>query len=146
MDDSGAQSMNYGNAAMYRDAHELFAAGADGKISGEGVKAFKVGENPHGNKAPMNAQRSSANPWLALSKTAARSGGVLPLIWENSLPWLVEPGACVRVVYMVKDEVKHTYGVILYAEHIRTGADGLTGNAMTCNTRLTLFVTDMSKL
>jgi hypothetical protein len=69
---------------------------------------------------------SSSNAFQEASKISARNGAYVTMHWENSDPDLIIPGMQCEVGFLVNNEVKFLYGVVVHTH----GLSALSGTGM----------------
>jgi hypothetical protein len=93
------------------------------------------------NFAPIIDRDISSNPFAQYSRIAAKAGGRIDLVWQNSDPNLIYPGMPCKYIYMDKDKTVEVEGVILHSHSIvQLDGEGMTTRSHTTTTQLTLFV------
>lgn len=146
-DDSGKFYANHGNGIRFTDANNLFNANANVKTNRLKLERsknnfeFKAGEAiSKANYAPVAGGRSSANPFIAYSRLAARNGGMFKGVWENSDHTLLTPGMPAKIVYSDKDEVRTIYGILHSVSHISQRYSGIGSTKFKNQSILQFFV------
>jgi hypothetical protein len=147
-DESETQQLALGNGTRWLDANRTIGrwrdvdqnvatASRDDNMREVVLKSRKVGLN----YAPMSERRITANPYFETSQIAPRMGTVIQTVWENANPDLIYPGMPVRYVYMERDVLNDTYGVVIGADYV-TELQGrsIKGTRYRCNVVLTLFL------
>ena len=123
-DDSEVQQLNAGNGVRFSIADNYMTTFGS---TTNNITTINRGSNnneviaiPRVNKlnnAPVSDIPINSNPFLEYSKLARRNGAVITLVWENSLPSLITPGAMVKIMYINNDKINTVNGIILKAHH-----------------------------
>ena len=146
IDNSDRRQLQYGNGLRYADASlfmEDFSETKDNKTKiarGENANEVLTTER-ESEKQNVHVvdRRISANPAAEYSSMAFREGAIFSLLWENADPEIIYPGVPVKLLYLLKDEVKEVYGVVIKA-HIYTHIKGQVMFASTHYTNIGLVV------
>ena len=122
-DNSESAQLNLGNGVRFADATNFmngFSTTTDNKTTvSRGTNNTETTATTRADKlshAPVSSNAINANPYLEYSKLAQRNGGVLTLVWENSQPNLITPGAMCRIMYIDNDNINTINGIVL-AKH-----------------------------
>lgn len=152
-DDSDYRQLNSGNGVRFADAN-VFMSGLT-NTSGNKTTISRAANNSEfvavkrdngKNNVQLSERSITANPFVEYSKLAARNGGYLSLVWENSLPAVIYPGLMVKLLYLDAGEVKTIIGVVLKAHHyVHTRGQSLMEGRHYTNTMLSLFVQRAAK-
>jgi len=146
-DNSEARQLNDGNGVRFSDANKFmsdFGVTVENKTSvsrgGNNTEIVATNRTNSINNVPMSALPINANPFLEYSKLAVRSGGTISLVWENSLPSLIVPGAMVRIMYLTDTGIKTIEGIILKCHHfVAMKEKGLAGSRYVTRSALFIF-------
>lgn len=147
-DDTDAKQLNEGNGVRFADANKFmdgFAQTQNNKTvlsRGANASEFLGDARPNGNNnVQMSDEAISANPFMEYSKIARRQGSFVSFVWENSLPSVVFPGMMVKLLYLLEDEVREVYGVVLKAHHyVSLRGHGLTATRYQTNSSVYIFI------
>lgn len=149
VDFRGDNDINYiidGNGARYVDESKVlgeYSKSEGNKTTIEratNTNEFTSSQRGDGlTQAPVIDQVFSANPFAQFSNLAKRKGGMLKVVWENSLPSLLTPGMSVRVVYFDKEELQEAYGVLIKVSHITFKPGDMNTKKHVNNSQLALF-------
>ena len=122
-DNSESQQLNLGNGARFADATTFmngFSTTENNKTTvsrgTNNTEALATSRADGIAHAPISNNAINANSFLEYSKLAKRNGGVLTLVWENSQPTLITPGAMCKVMYLENDKINTIVGIVL-AKH-----------------------------
>ena len=145
-DDAGRFRVNQGNGLRFADANNLL----DSISNKDNTSSISRKENnsefttmPAVNgvdHAPLLADRITANPFVAYSMLAARNGGMVKMLWQNSDHTLLTPGMKAKVVYDLDGTTVSVYGVVHKAIHNSTKAGGYGTARFKQQTVLSVFV------
>lgn len=146
--DGDAQQLNDGNGIRFADAAKFmkgFATTVENVTKmarGANVTEFMSSARPNGNNNVQVSENAiTANPFAEYSKMARREGSFLSLEWQNSLPSVIFPGMMVKVLYLLEEEIKTVYGVVLKCHHfVSLHGQGMTASRHHTTTALSLFV------
>ena len=140
--------LNEGNGVRFADAAKI--VGGFGEVIGNKLTLDRSSNNSEFvgekrstglNNVIMSAARITSNAFLEMSKIASKAGSFVDLLWENSDPDLITPGMPVRLLYLIDDEVKELYGLVLRTHTLRAPKqEGMTTKRYVTNTALSLFV------
>jgi hypothetical protein len=145
-DDSGTNYLNAGNGARFTDADSLM----DSPVSTGGNKAtfkrdsnnseFTAGEAVGVNNVTTSSRRITSNSFVTYSELAAKNGGMLRCVWQNSEPTLIIPGMVVKIIYVDGDTVKQVYGIVHQTNHISHRFSGYGNPRFKNQTVIDVFV------
>lgn len=150
-DNSESLQLNAGNGVRFSDANRYMSGfetteNNKTKLSrGENnTEATAISRANSVNNAPMSSNAINANPFLEFSKLSVRNGGTLNLVWENSLPSLIEPGTMVQVMYLTDTKVKIINGIILKCHHyVAMKEKGISSTRYITRTAMFIFCKDL---
>ena len=124
-DDNGSNYLNAGNGARFADANTLMddpvtTGGNRVRISRDDNNNEFVSDKAIGGiqNAVTSRNRITANPFVAWSELAAKNGGAVQLVWQNSDPTLLTPGMAAKVMYVDGEELSEIYGIVHHVHHI----------------------------
>lgn len=145
-DDSGTNYVNAGNGVRFTSAPALM----ERPVTTGGNKAtikrdsnnneFVAGDAVGVNNAPTSARRITANPFVAYSELAAKNGGMLRVVWQNSDATLITPGMAVKVIYMDGENIVAVYGIVHRTNHISHKYAGFGNPRFKNQTVVDLFI------
>ena len=147
-DDSDMQQLNYGNGVRFAEADnflEDFSSTENNKTKvkrGKNNTELVSDTRANGkNNVPVSSVAITSNPYLEYSKLARRQGNYLSMVWENSLPTLLDPGMMAKVIYMYGDDIREVYGTLLKSHHYTSSKSKTVVNSRhITNSALVLFV------
>lgn len=147
-DDTDQQQLNEGNGIRFADATKFMDGLSETKNNrtvmsrGANASEFISTARPNGNNnVQMSKNAITANPFVEYSKMSRRSGSFLSLEWEHSNPSLILPGQMVSLMYLIEDEIKILYGVVLKVHHFtQLLGEGLTSSRYKNTSALSVFV------
>ena len=146
-DDSEAQQLNAGNGVRFSSADNFttkFETTSNNKTTiSRGLNNTEIIATTRVDKinnAPISSNKINANFYLEYSKLARRNGANISLVWENSLPSIITPGAMVRIMYINNNSVNIINGVILKAHHyVSMKEKGVVSTRYVTRTALFIF-------
>jgi hypothetical protein len=146
-DDRRSQQQNAGNGIRYTNPNKLMgdfyrAAGnkADTQQT-DHTNEFIVDKAKDGwVKAPIAADRITANNYKMLSQLAARRGAFITLKWDHSDPTLIKPGLLAKIYYIANGNVRSINGVIVAAHHFTHAVgQGISSSSWNTSSAITFF-------
>ena len=146
-DNSEARQLNNGNGVRFADANS-FTNGFGNTVNNKttlnrGSNNTEVVVQSRANKinnAPMSSNSITANPYLEYSKLAANNGAIITLVWENSLPSLIEPGTLCKIMYINNDKIKTISGVVLKLHsYVQLKDKGMISTKYVTRTAISIF-------
>lgn len=147
-DESDARQLTEGNGVRFSDASKFledFAElGSNKALVSRGTNTTEVVsvKRANGNNnTHLSPSAITANPYLEYSEMSRRNGGILSVVWENSLPTAIFPGMLVKMMYLDNEEIKTNVGVVLKAHHyIHMQGQGIMNTRHYSNSMLSVFV------
>jgi hypothetical protein len=151
-DDNGSNYLNTGNGVRFADASKIM----DGAMSISGNKVHVSRNNANFelksddivggiNYASVSDRRITSNPFIELSRLAAKNGGEFVCVWENSDASILVPGMAVKIIYFDESKVKQIYGVLHSSKTISVHASGFKSERFINTTRLSIFANGQLK-
>jgi hypothetical protein len=145
-DDSGVHYLNAGNGARFTDADALMSAPVTTKNNKTVMKRdannseFITGTAIGVDNAATTKQRITANPFVAYSDQAAKRGGMMTVVWQNSDPTILLPGMAVKMLYLDGDTIVEVYGVLHRVQHVAIKYKGFSSARFRQETKLGIFM------
>lgn len=146
-DDSGTEYLNQGNGARFSDARRQMEAVSSNQNNkaiisrSRNNNEFTTDKRPDGiQHVPMAQTRITSNPFPIYSGLAARNGGWVKAVWQNSDPKLILPGMMTRVLYSDQNETREMYGVVHRVASVSMGVGDIVSEKFTTQTVLDIFV------
>lgn len=111
------------------------------------MNEFILEENKNGTQnARIDLQAQDINLYEQVANVEGRMGRLFALVWQNSSPPRVKPGAIVKIHYMSGNQAKIVEGILMKAHHyIQAVSPNMTDLQYSTTTGLFIFVRDKSE-
>jgi hypothetical protein len=148
IDETERMQLNGGNGTRYARGQlimEGFHLTNNNRVfvdRNDNIEEFLVTERRVGkNQVKYSPRRITANPYHETSQLSGRLGMIVEVPWENSDPDLIYPGMPCKYVYMYKDVLEETYGIVMGCDYdTMLSGEGMTATRYNTLSRIYLYV------